>query len=194
VPSGLANLDPQVRLLKPGDGSYGQNFRGQAIQTLIINDNVSLVNNTLIRYINRHTKSSYFYSELIDPAFSIENRTELHINFDVPIGSASTNVKGYEKDGHTDAKTPITETTRPEELLAAQPGIRLRFSDSRLAIPSGRHHHAQVLGFVEARVYTRRGSRGRLRELWRALEECTVVRLVGFNEIADSKNLLLAIC
>jgi len=126
VPSGTANLDPQVRLLKPGDGSYGQNFRGQAIQTLVINDNLTLVNNTLVQYINRHTKSSYFYGELIDPAFSIENRTELHINFDVPLASGSTVVKGYEKDG----KTPIAETTQPFVLRnQINTGLDLRYTE-----------------------------------------------------------------
>jgi hypothetical protein len=112
VPSGLVNLDPQVRLLKPGDGSYGQNFRGQAIQTLVINDNLTLVNNTLVQYINRHTKSSYFYAELIDPAFSIENRTELHINFDIPFGSGPASPQGDGKDGKTDGKAPVTESAK----------------------------------------------------------------------------------
>ncbi|MFM8358927.1 MAG: TonB-dependent receptor, partial [Verrucomicrobiota bacterium] len=39
-------------------------------------------NNSYFRYIERETLSSYYYSEIIDPSFSIENRTELRGNLE----------------------------------------------------------------------------------------------------------------
>ena len=48
-PGGLVGLDRSIRLLRPGDGSYGKSIRGQAIQTFTINDNFSIVNNTFVQ-------------------------------------------------------------------------------------------------------------------------------------------------
>ena len=107
-PGGLVGLDRSIRLLRPGDGSYGKSIRAQAIQTFTINDNFSIVNNTFVQGLDRHTKDSAFYSEIIPSAFSFENRTEFHINFDIPFGGGGSGGEPV-VDGK-EAKAPVPET------------------------------------------------------------------------------------
>lgn len=64
------------RLLKPGDHSTGREFNAQAIQTLQLGPDLKVVNNTFWSYTARNTLSSYYYSEIIDPSWFAENRTE----------------------------------------------------------------------------------------------------------------------
>jgi hypothetical protein len=107
-PGGLVGLDRSIRLIRPGDGSYGKSIRGQAIQTFTINDNFSIVNNTFVEGIDRHTKDSAYYSEIIPSAFSFENRTEFHINFDIPFGGGGS---GGEPDDGKEAKAPVPQSS-----------------------------------------------------------------------------------
>jgi catecholate siderophore receptor len=72
-------LDRRMRLLKPGDDSNGVSYSAQLIQTFNPNPDLEIGNNTAFRYIRRNTLSSYMYSEIIDPSWSIENRTEFRI-------------------------------------------------------------------------------------------------------------------
>jgi len=76
------NLDRSSRLLKPGDNSLGKMANLQAIQTWKINPDFDIVNNSYFNYIKRDTLSSYLYSEIVDPAWSIENRTEFRFTAD----------------------------------------------------------------------------------------------------------------
>ncbi|RKX36103.1 MAG: TonB-dependent receptor [Verrucomicrobia bacterium] len=69
-------LDRSVRLLRPGDDATGHNISLQAIQTYKMEQDKHIVNNTYFNYIERDTLSSYLYSEIIDPSWGIENRTE----------------------------------------------------------------------------------------------------------------------
>ena len=69
-------IDRHDRLLKPGDHSVGREFNAQAIQTFLISDDLKAVNNTFFSYTARNTLSSYYYSEIIDPSWFAENRTE----------------------------------------------------------------------------------------------------------------------
>ncbi|MFM9078996.1 MAG: TonB-dependent receptor domain-containing protein, partial [Opitutaceae bacterium] len=64
------------RLLKPGDHSVGDEYNLQAIQTLTAGPSLKVVNNTYWSYTARNTLSSYYYSEVIDPSWFAENRTE----------------------------------------------------------------------------------------------------------------------
>lgn len=82
VPGPVVKLDRSRRLLKPGDDSEGVAFNAQSVQTLTPSDDLTVVNNTLFRYVDRNTLSSYSYSEIIDPSFSLENRTEFRIQGD----------------------------------------------------------------------------------------------------------------
>ncbi|MDB6166678.1 MAG: fpvA 3 [Lacunisphaera sp.] len=69
-------LDRHARLLKPGDHSVGREFNAQAIQTFLVGPDLKIVNNTFWSYTARNTLSSYYYSEIIDPSWFAENRTE----------------------------------------------------------------------------------------------------------------------
>jgi len=75
-------IDRSQRLLRPGDDSEGFSYNAQVIQTLRLSDTAQLANNTFFRYVRRETMSSYYYSEIIDPSLSLENRTELRLNYD----------------------------------------------------------------------------------------------------------------
>jgi catecholate siderophore receptor len=69
-------INRHERLLKPGDHSTGREFNFQAIQTDTVSDNLKIVNNTFWSYTARNTLSSYYYSEIVDPSWFAENRTE----------------------------------------------------------------------------------------------------------------------
>ncbi len=75
-------VDRRWRLARPGDDSEGINIIVQANQTFDISDTLQIVNRSLLNYINRETLSLYLYSEIIDPTWRFENRTELILDFD----------------------------------------------------------------------------------------------------------------
>lgn len=70
-------INRHSRLLKPGDHSTGRELNAQAIQTLTVGPALKVVNNSFISYTARNTLSSYYYSEVIDPSWFAENRTEI---------------------------------------------------------------------------------------------------------------------
>jgi len=72
-------LNRHARLLKPGDHSKGNEYNLQAIQTYTASPELKIVNNTFWSYTKRNTLSSYYYSEIIDPSWFAENRTEVII-------------------------------------------------------------------------------------------------------------------
>jgi catecholate siderophore receptor len=69
-------LNRHKRLLKPANDSYGEEFNIQAIQTAKIADGVTLKNTTFYSHTERDTISTYYYSEIIDPSWFFENRTD----------------------------------------------------------------------------------------------------------------------
>ncbi len=69
-------IDRRKRLIKPGDDSRGDEFNAQALQTLTLSPTFKVVNNTYWSYTSRETLSSYYYSEVIDPSWFAQNRTE----------------------------------------------------------------------------------------------------------------------
>ena len=69
-------IDRRSRLLRPGDDSEGVSYNAQVVQTIKPGGDWEFVNNTFFRYIRRETLSSYYYSEIVDPSLSLENRTE----------------------------------------------------------------------------------------------------------------------
>jgi outer membrane receptor protein involved in Fe transport len=81
-------IDRHDRLLKPGNHSTGREFNAQAIQTDTISDSLKIVNNSFFSYTARNTLSSYYYSEIIDPSWFAENRTEFI--FTKPFASINT--------------------------------------------------------------------------------------------------------
>ncbi len=73
-------IDRHNRLLKPGDHSTGREFNAQAIQTYNASSDLKIVNNSFWSYTARNTLSSYYYSEIVDPSWFAENRTEVIIS------------------------------------------------------------------------------------------------------------------
>jgi outer membrane receptor protein involved in Fe transport len=69
-------INRHSRLLKPGDHSVGDEYNAQAIQTYTASPTLKIVNNSFWSYTSRNTKSSYYYSEIVDPSWFAENRTE----------------------------------------------------------------------------------------------------------------------
>lgn len=120
------NIDRSTRLLRPSDGSYGRTFNLQAIQTFNIADNFTIVNNTLYQWVKRQTRSSYYYSEIIDPAQSLENRTEFRLNFDTPYGSAKPAPVPTGKDGK---KTVVLEENIPSLKTQVNFGLDIRYQE-----------------------------------------------------------------
>jgi catecholate siderophore receptor len=76
----VVTIDRRLRL--PTDGSDGFSANLQGIQTLHISDDTQVVNTSFGRYVRRETLSPYYYSEIIDPSWEIENRTELRLTKD----------------------------------------------------------------------------------------------------------------
>jgi hypothetical protein len=69
-------LDRRRRLLAPGDDSYGINITSQAIQTLKIDPDTRITNNTFFNYIDRDTFSSYYYNSIHKDNWAVENRLQ----------------------------------------------------------------------------------------------------------------------
>ncbi len=86
-------LDRHDRLLKPGDHSIGREFNAQAIQTYTPSAEFKVVNNTFFSYTARNTLSSYYYSEVIDPSWFAENRTEFHFKMSAVSINAGLDIK-----------------------------------------------------------------------------------------------------
>lgn len=83
LPDGVTQLSRRSRLLNPKDNSIGKMGNLQAIQTVTVNPDFDIVNNSYFNFIKRDTESSYAYSEIVDPAWSLENRTEFRVRSDM---------------------------------------------------------------------------------------------------------------
>jgi catecholate siderophore receptor len=73
----------------PASHAHGMEYNSQVIQTLGIAPDAKIVNNTMFSYTKRDTFNSDGYSEIIDPSWFIDNRTELIItksNFTINTG------------------------------------------------------------------------------------------------------------
>ncbi len=69
-------INRHSRLLRPGNQSDGMEFSVQAIQSAKINTDLNLKNTSYLSHTERNTLSTYYYSEVIDPSWFMENRTE----------------------------------------------------------------------------------------------------------------------
>lgn len=96
----VVKISRRNRLLRPGDDSNGFSLNAQAIQNWHVSPDLTVTNNSMFRYVRRNTLSSYSYSEIIDPSWSFENRTEFRLskgNWQVNTGLALRyqSVKAY---------------------------------------------------------------------------------------------------
>ena len=69
-------INRHLRLLRPGNHSYGEEYNVQAIQTVKSGPDLTVKNTSYLSHTKRNTLSTYYYSEIIDPSWFAENRTE----------------------------------------------------------------------------------------------------------------------
>ena len=64
-----------------GNGAHAEHAMLQIIQTLKINDNFSITNNTFYDYMNRYNQVEAYYADTAKGSYTIENKTDLKIKF-----------------------------------------------------------------------------------------------------------------
>ena len=102
LPTGTIDLNRSRRLLRPGDGSFGREVETQLIQTLTLNEHFTLVNNFYENYIKRDTRSSYYYSEVVDNDYLLDDRTEFQGKFEGTLGGGGSSKPRDGKGGGSD--------------------------------------------------------------------------------------------
>jgi len=95
-------IDRSQRLLRPGDDSEGVAFNAQVVQTFTPKPDLTISNNSFFRYVSRNTLSSYSYSEIIDPSFSFENRTEFQQKLDQVFVNSGVSVRYQQVKAYND--------------------------------------------------------------------------------------------
>ncbi len=118
--TGTKDLSRDTRLLRPGDGSFGREIENQLIQTLTLNDHYTLVNNFYENYIKRDTKSSYYYNEVIDNDYVLDDRTELQGKYETTVGGGLARRPGPDAKDEKDAK----------KVAAAMPSAGIKLLDT----------------------------------------------------------------
>ncbi len=89
-PTGKVKLDRSVGLVAPSDRDYGKNFDVQLDTTIQLADNVTLINRIYYEYyLQRQVEYAQRYYNLIDPSNVVQDRLELHVDFDLPVPWAS---------------------------------------------------------------------------------------------------------
>lgn len=74
-------INRHQRLLRPGNDSYGEEFNIQAIQTAKVSSDFTIKNTSFFSHTKRDTLSTYYYTEIIDPSYFMENRTEFILKY-----------------------------------------------------------------------------------------------------------------
>jgi len=72
----LVPVNYHWRLQGPGSQSHEHEYNAQAVQTLTVDPDFKVVNNTFWSLTQRDTYGTHYYSEIIAPTWFIENRTE----------------------------------------------------------------------------------------------------------------------
>lgn len=128
IPTGTFDISRSRRLLRPGDGSFGREIEGQLIQTLTLNDHYTVVNNLYANYIKRDTKSSYYYSEVLDNDYVIDDRTEFQGMFNGTLGGGRVPaVSSKDAKDAKDAKAVADASGGTKYSEKFNTGIDLRF-------------------------------------------------------------------
>lgn len=137
----LVKIDRHLRLLTPGDNSVARNFKLQGIQTVTIDPDTRLVNNNLFTYTRRETLSSYYYSEIIDPSYTLQSRWEYQKKIDAHDLNAGfdlqyRNVKAYSDFGFEPANAwDITRDRSQINVYDSQAFQNSIASGDRLPVP-----------------------------------------------------------
>jgi hypothetical protein len=90
-PTELGNpvaLNPRINIDEaPGTESRSLRYNAQAIQTFVMNPNTTLVNNTFFNFVTRYDEVQYYYADSSKNSYTIENKTDLKLKFDTPVGN-----------------------------------------------------------------------------------------------------------
>ena len=136
VPTGTVKAKRNVRLFKDGDNSIGKMANLQAIQTFKINPDFEVVNNTYGVFIKRDTISSYYYSEIVDPSWSIENRTEFRFRTDKHTVNTGLSVRYQETEAYNNfffEPANVWDLTKPRSGIDATRSVN--FVPSTIEVP-----------------------------------------------------------
>jgi hypothetical protein len=83
-------INPRVTIDQtPGVSSRALLYTAQLIQTYDFNGRLSLENNTFFAFQNSDNQEPYYYADVSNGSYTIENRLDLKGDFDLPVGSAS---------------------------------------------------------------------------------------------------------
>jgi len=79
------HINPRVTIDQtPGVESQALLYNAQLIQTYRFNENATLENNTFFDFQNSENHEPYYYSDVSNGSYTIENRTSLNLDFDLP--------------------------------------------------------------------------------------------------------------
>ncbi len=80
-------LNPRITIDQtPGTSARALTFYAQIIQTLALNSNVSLENNTFFNYVNSDNQDLYYFADNSNGSWSLENRFDVTGSFDLHLG------------------------------------------------------------------------------------------------------------
>ncbi|MGC1456658.1 MAG: TonB-dependent receptor [Steroidobacteraceae bacterium] len=89
--TGSTRLNERTIIDEPnGTGAHSQHAMLQAIQTYQVNDNFSIVNNTLYDYMNRYNQTEDYYADGAIGSYTVENKTDFKVSFN--LGSVANQV------------------------------------------------------------------------------------------------------
>jgi outer membrane receptor protein involved in Fe transport len=139
-------INRHLRLLKPGNESNGDEYNLQAIQTAKISPELNLKNTSYWSYTKRNTLSTYYYSEIIDPSWFAENRTELiftqknfTVNAGVDLRYQST--KAY--DDYFFEPANVWDITKDHSLIDVYNSDAFKNGGRGFAVPGWPNRYAQ---------------------------------------------------
>jgi outer membrane receptor protein involved in Fe transport len=140
-------LNPRVTLDQtPGVESQALLYNAQLIQTYRFNENATLENNTFFDFQDSENHEPYYYADASDGSYTIENRTTLNLDFDLPFSfSAEAPIKNQMVVGGTfryayvnyisdfDAETvSVYDLTGNHNLWSYSGAYQLLYADSYL--------------------------------------------------------------
>ena len=117
------------------DGSFGHTEYAQTLQTLTINENFKIIDNTLFERIDRHTYNSQEFDEYLKNNSAVDNRLEFIWDADIPITSGSSKAVASKdaKDGK-DAKDVAKDMKKEDAGLSfhneLNTGLEFRFQNN----------------------------------------------------------------
>ncbi len=122
----IVKVNRHSKLGKPGDDSTGTNLKFQAIQTFKGSPDVTVTNNNMLTYTKRETLSSYYYSEIIDPTFTLQSKWDVQKKFDdnlliAGLDAKYQSTKSYSYYGYEPGN--VWDITKDHEGIDATPTI-----------------------------------------------------------------------